>query len=217
MERKCKDCGKTFKMSNSEVDFFNSKDLHLPKRCKDCRQKNRGTQPSTQPVRRTSYSRSSNYTRPRRSSIHSTLLLLLVIAVFVFVYTSLEPLLVDTNPTVTITPSSSVQETVTTPDAETQESTPDPIPESSYNFRTYESYIDHFNKHGGDMGYATAEDYLAGANKVILADDVLSKFQDDGDTAYFLESTREFAVVSPDGYIRTYFKPDDGIDYFNRQ
>ena len=31
------------------------------------------------------------------------------------------------------------------------------------------------------------------------------------------EETNEFVVVSTDGYIRTYFNPSDGIDYFNRQ
>ena len=37
------------------------------------------------------------------------------------------------------------------------------------------------------------------------------------DNVYYLESTNEFVIVSTDGYIRTYFKPNDGIDYFNRQ
>ena len=31
------------------------------------------------------------------------------------------------------------------------------------------------------------------------------------------ESTNEFVIVSTDGYIRTYFKPSDGIEYFKRQ
>ena len=35
----CKDCGKTFYMMYSEVDFFKNKELHVPKRCKDCRSK----------------------------------------------------------------------------------------------------------------------------------------------------------------------------------
>lgn len=38
---------------------------------------------------------------------------------------------------------------------------------------------------------------------------------EDGDDLYFLESTGEFVVVSPAGYIRTYYLADR--DYFERQ
>ena len=40
---------------------------------------------------------------------------------------------------------------------------------------------------------------------------------EDGDDVYYLEETNEFVIVSTDGYIRTYFKPSKGIDYYNRQ
>ena len=32
-----------------------------------------------------------------------------------------------------------------------------------------------------------------------------------------LTATNEFVVVSTDGYIRTYFKPDSGLRYYNKQ
>ena len=35
----CKDCGETFYMTFGEVDFFKNKELHIPKRCKKCRDK----------------------------------------------------------------------------------------------------------------------------------------------------------------------------------
>lgn len=35
--RVCKDCGKTFTMRFSEVEFYRKKELHLPKRCQECR------------------------------------------------------------------------------------------------------------------------------------------------------------------------------------
>ena len=34
---------------------------------------------------------------------------------------------------------------------------------------------------------------------------------------YYKEDTNEFVVVSTDGYIRTYFNPDSGKKYFDRQ
>jgi pyocin large subunit-like protein len=53
---------------------------------------------------------------------------------------------------------------------------------------------------------------------VITSSESLHKIEaEDGDDIYFLESTEELVILSKDGYIRTYFKPEDGIDYFNRQ
>ncbi len=68
------------------------------------------------------------------------------------------------------------------------------------------------------MGFATAEEYLAAANKVISSPKVLHKKEaEDNDDVYYLEESNEFVVVSTDGYIRTYFLPEDGIRYYNRQ
>ena len=81
------------------------------------------------------------------------------------------------------------------------------------------SYLDeHYEKHGVEMGFESSEDYLAAANAVIDNPDALHKNEaEDGDDIYYLEETNEFVVVSTDGYIRTYFKPRAGIDYYNRQ
>lgn len=35
----CKECGKKFEINDSEKEFFVSKNLALPKRCKECRKK----------------------------------------------------------------------------------------------------------------------------------------------------------------------------------
>ena len=40
---------------------------------------------------------------------------------------------------------------------------------------------------------------------------------EDGDDIYYDVNKNEIVFVSSDGYIRTYFKPSDGIEYFNRQ
>ena len=53
---------------------------------------------------------------------------------------------------------------------------------------------------------------------VINNPDALYKTEaEDGDGVYYLEATNEFVILSTDGYIRTYFRPNGGIDYFNRQ
>lgn len=87
-----------------------------------------------------------------------------------------------------------------------------------YTFRNDGLLESHYEKHGEDMGFNSPEEYEAAANRVIDDEDVLHKIEaEDGDDVYYLERTNEFVVVSKDGYIRTYFYPNDGIDYFNRQ
>lgn len=88
----------------------------------------------------------------------------------------------------------------------------------SYTFRSEELLNQHYEKHGREMGYPDAASYVAGANRVIQSPDALHKLEaEDGDHVYFLESTGEIVFLSTDGYIRTYFIPNDGIAYFNRQ
>ena len=83
-------------------------------------------------------------------------------------------------------------------------------------FRYDDRLQEHFEKHGAELGYQSAEDYLAGANAVVANDAALHKNEsEDGDDVYFLESTGELVVVSTKGYIRTYFSADR--DYFDRQ
>lgn len=89
---------------------------------------------------------------------------------------------------------------------------------TNYTFRTEQNLTQHFEKHGNEFDYKTKEEYVAGANRVISSKDALHKLEkEDGDDVYYLEATNEFVVVSKQGYIRTYFKPDKGIAYYNKQ
>ncbi|MBR6095015.1 MAG: hypothetical protein IKP92_08360 [Lachnospiraceae bacterium] len=85
-------------------------------------------------------------------------------------------------------------------------------------FRKKKYLDEHYEKHGKEMGFANAEEYLAAANAVVVNPDALHKKEkEDNDDIYYVEATNEFVVVSSDGYIRTYFNPSGGIDYYNRQ
>ena len=72
---------------------------------------------------------------------------------------------------------------------------------------------------GAEFGDITKQEYLDKANALIddTSDNVLTKREEDGDYLFFNTETGEFLVLSEDGYIRTFFIPDDGIDYWNRQ
>lgn len=90
-----------------------------------------------------------------------------------------------------------------------------------YHFRNEKLLNQHFQKHGGEFSefnYLTAQDYEKGASDVINNPEALFKVEaEDGDGVYYIEQSNEFVILSTDGYIRTYFRPTRGIDYFNKQ
>jgi pyocin large subunit-like protein len=87
-----------------------------------------------------------------------------------------------------------------------------------YVFRKQKLLDQHYQKHGIEMGFKSAEDYEKAASAVVTNPKALHKTEsEDGDDCYYLEDTNEFVVVSTDGYLRTYFKPDRGKAYFDKQ
>ncbi|MBQ8962162.1 MAG: hypothetical protein IJ071_13280 [Ruminococcus sp.] len=91
-----------------------------------------------------------------------------------------------------------------------------------YHFRSQKLLDQHFDKHGGefaqDFGYQNAEEYEKGASDVINSPDALHKTEaEDGDYVFYIEETNEFVILSTDGYIRTYFRPNAGKKYYDRQ
>lgn len=92
------------------------------------------------------------------------------------------------------------------------------LSDNIYHFRNDKLLSDHYKKHGIEMGFDTAADYEKAANDVISDPNALTKREkEDNDYVYYVEETNEFVILSTDGYIRTYFNPDKGIDYFNKQ
>lgn len=85
-------------------------------------------------------------------------------------------------------------------------------------FRNESLLREHFDKHGKEMGFTDAKAYEQAAAAVVTNPLSLHKVEaEDNDDVYYLESTNEFVIVSTDGYIRTYFKPDKGKAYFDQQ
>ena len=102
---------------------------------------------------------------------------------------------------------------VTTPEISHEE-----VIEDEYGFRNDKLLKDHYEKHGKEMGFGSAEDYEEAASDVVNNPNALHKTEkEDGDDVYYVEKTNEFVIVSTDGYIRTYFNPSGGINYYNRQ
>ena len=90
--------------------------------------------------------------------------------------------------------------------------------EIRYTFRNSKLLNQHYEKHGRQMGFASAKEYESAASAVANDKNALHKTEkEDGDDVYYLEKTNEFVVISTDGFIRTYFYPDAGKKYFDRQ
>ena len=90
--------------------------------------------------------------------------------------------------------------------------------QQSYHFRTTRLLNSHYDKHGREMGFASPQEYEQAASRVATDPQALHKLEkEDGDDVYYLEDSNELVIVSTDGYIRTYFKPNSGKSYFLNQ
>lgn len=100
----------------------------------------------------------------------------------------------------------------------TPKPTDKPVSGKTYKFRNSNLLNQHYDKHGKDMGFANAKEYEKAASDVINNPAALHKTEkEDGDFCYYIVKTNEFVVLSKDGYIRTYFLPDAGKAYYDRQ
>lgn len=211
--KKCRQCGKEFTLTDGEIDFFKSKGLELPNRCADCRKKNKA-------AKNTPAANGKN----RPIAIVAVVLLIIAALVFGYIISQINGAKLSNNDvsdiaeSVRTTVSEVTQKSAVTEVETTAEVTETESPAKQYRFRNSDLLISHYEKHGIEMGFASAEEYEKAAAAVINAPDVLHKYEkEDNDDVYYLESTNEFVIVSTDGFIRTYFKPNSGKDYFDRQ
>lgn len=200
IKRKCKQCGKEFVLSDSEIKFFNDKNLELPKRCSECRKENKKTNNKEQNIdsskSKNNNAKDNNKNNVKKKTVRNIIATALVILVLLLgkVFN------IDINWQENDTNFGSQENNV------------------SLEFRNETLWEEHFNKHGSEFGYKSKEEYLKGANEVINSSTSKHKTEaEDGDEIYYDEDKNEIVFISSDGYIRTYFKPSDGINYYNRQ
>jgi len=87
-------------------------------------------------------------------------------------------------------------------------------------FRDRERLIEHFHKHGREFGVRRPEEYLRLAQ--LLRDrpkdeSVLVFVRNDAVTCKFDRASGAFLAYNSDGTLRTFFRPNDGETYFERQ
>ncbi len=75
-------------------------------------------------------------------------------------------------------------------------------------FASKEKLLDHFARHGREVGATSAEDYLMRARSFIGREGIEAHIRGNGDILFFDPRTGEFAVVANDcSTVRTYFNP----------
>ena len=90
----------------------------------------------------------------------------------------------------------------------------------SVGFRSSERLEEHFQKHGSEFRAATVQDYLQLAQALRdrpAGGDVLERVREDGVVTRFDRGSGAFIAFGADGVIRTFFRPNDGERYFERQ
>ena len=227
MKRTCKQCGKEFELSSGELEFYESKNLELPKRCKECRQEKKierkkttayrpkekfenngvkNTYKNTQAKQKIQGNVSENSSKaqsyrtndkkktydenvrknhssksleveqkqrentcknndvdvvtPKKGKFNLIKGFVATVVICLFGILGINNVIAPTTNQV----------------------------EKEYQFRSDEYLNEHFEKHKDEFNYASSEEYLEGANRVISSKDVLHKNEaEDGDDVYFLK------------------------------
>ena len=195
IKRECKQCGEEFTLTDSEMKFYNEKGLNLPKRCSECRNKNKNINNNEK-----DNIKESNIKKVSTNNKGKTFRNIIIVALVLFLSF--------------IGKVFNINFDALNIGSVLQSQKADGVLE----FRNDNLWEEHFLKHGGEFGYTTKEDYLEGANEVVTSASSKHKQEaEDGDDIYYDAENNEIVFVSKDGYIRTYFKPSDGIEYYNRQ
>jgi pyocin large subunit-like protein len=95
-----------------------------------------------------------------------------------------------------------------------------PAVSSSRGFGSPSKLTEHYQKHGAEFDARSQDDYLRMAQALRdkpTPGDVLELKRDDGVICRFDRGSGAFIAFNADGTIRTFFKPNDGENYYRRQ
>ncbi len=98
-----------------------------------------------------------------------------------------------------------------------------PVVDSGPNFSSQQQLDSHYEKHvvqQKEFGTISKEEYLKRAQQLVKSPpggNILVQTRSNGDRLFYDKQTNEFAVLSEKKVIKTFFKPKDGVEYYNRQ
>lgn len=95
-----------------------------------------------------------------------------------------------------------------------------PVPHSEIGFRDVQHLHEHYQKHGREFAGASETEYLRLAQALRdqpAGGDILEDIRADGVVTRFDRSSGAFIAFDRNLAIRTFFKPNDGERYYQRQ
>jgi pyocin large subunit-like protein len=96
----------------------------------------------------------------------------------------------------------------------------DAVTRPAIGFRDRSHLVEHFQKHGAEFGRISVDEYLRAAQTLRdrpAGGDILESVRADGVVTRFDRGSGAFLACDRDGVIRTFFRPNDGEAYFQRQ
>lgn len=87
-------------------------------------------------------------------------------------------------------------------------------------FRSAALLDEHYHKHGAEFGHIDKKEYLRLAQELRdapVGGAILEARRGNGEFSRFDKRHAYFGAYNPDGTIRTFFIPNDGVRYFERQ
>jgi pyocin large subunit-like protein len=79
-------------------------------------------------------------------------------------------------------------------------------------------WLPHFMKHGSEFGFTSSVQYLRAAQNLVAGGQGVHTFvRANGDTLFYRAATNEFAVLTAQNVIRTFFTPTEGVLYWFQQ
>lgn len=215
--KKCVQCGKEFTLSDGEVDFYIGKGLNLPKRCKQCRNKNKSQTVSTYNAGAIDNKHGNSYKSYYINKINYKFCLYVIIAalsIALYAAYSISNIYITYAVLITVI---SIAVLILFVHCTSNKIYIKEFDTSIYKYTFYDtaSMVKHYVKHGDEVDCESMEQYLFKVNYMLSRTDNLSRTQADGDKAYFNRDTCEFAVIAKAGYVRTYFIANS--EYFFKQ
>ncbi len=192
----CSQCGKEFELSNSEMSYYVTHDMPLPKRCAQCRgdvrksdtPKKKSTVEYNSPHGGddTSFDISQVKTEARVYRRISPRSVFIVLAAIVVVGVGIGCTALNSQS------------------------------KKNHTFASESVLENNFYKYGLDMDFDEFEAYERAASNIVNSKSAQKKESDlTGETYYYVEATNEFVALSQDGYILRYLKPENGAQYFD--
>lgn len=192
MKIKCVQCGKVFELNKSEIDFYKSKCLDLPKRCKSCRDKNSGKY-------------LADYTVKHPVNLILSVLFFVICMSLVYFYFVAHSFTGGV-PAALISITALLSLVFLSCYKRRKRYDVSFSNKYRYNFYDAENLVKHYYKHKDDVGCNDIESYLKMANNTVFDRQSINKTVANGDTVYYNKITGDYVVLAKAGYIRSFYK-----------